>query len=201
MKLRCCIFHLRDFHSCNNHTISAFCQDSGEAELVVFVLPRFLAHWTTAMVLNSVLPLIEQSRFLASAEEIKFFGTGAAWCTSSESKIPGEKIQTWCVALWWGFWHKKGVCSEQMNSAWITTLVNTFSDKDLSRLFKNDLVLVMLCTLTICSGWDESGWTCCPLRWVFCDSVSIGNASTLFPPLQVYRALLISTYPTPPLSI
>lgn len=72
----CCIFHLRDFCCCNNHTISAFCQEPGQAELIMFVLARFLAHWTTAIVLNSVPPLMEHTHFLALTQEIKFFGTG-----------------------------------------------------------------------------------------------------------------------------
>lgn len=42
----------------------------------MFVLARFLAHWTTAIVLNSVLCLIEHTHFLALTQEIKFPSKG-----------------------------------------------------------------------------------------------------------------------------
>lgn len=85
----CCIFHLRDFHCCNNHTISALCQEPGQAELIMFVLARFLAHWTTAIVLNSVLRLIQHSHFLALTQEIKFPSKGLLWSPSRESNERG----------------------------------------------------------------------------------------------------------------
>lgn len=85
----CCIFHLRDFHCCNNHRISAYCQEPGQAELIMFVLARFLARWTTAIALNSVLPLIERSHFLALTQEIKFLSKGPLWSPSRELKETG----------------------------------------------------------------------------------------------------------------
>lgn len=66
----CCLFSPEGFHCCSNHTISASCQEPGQAELIMFVLVRFLSHWTPAIVLNSVPHLIEHSHLLAFDQEI-----------------------------------------------------------------------------------------------------------------------------------
>lgn len=142
----CCIFHLRDFHCCNNHTISAFCQEPGQAELIMFVLARFLAHWTTAIVLNSVPPLMEHTHFLALTQGIKFFGTGLPLRSPSESiKRNRDWMEKWRCDV------PYAARSEYHSSFDISTaLCNWVQDVspsspsdsvvDLSRLFKNVLV-------------------------------------------------------------
>lgn len=162
----CCIFHLRDFHCCNNHTISAFCQEPGQAELIMFVLARFLAHWTTAIVLNSVLPLIEHSHFLALTQEIKFLSKGPFWSPYRESKETGIGRKNKDVDVLWK--EKMPYAGEEKISwqgfdVWNTALCSWIQDGSLysqpgsvvkillgcSKMF----ILVMLSALTICSGW------------------------------------------------
>lgn len=138
----CCIFHLRDFHRCNNHTISAFCQEAGQAELIMFVLARFLAHWTTAIVLNSVLPLIEHSHFLALTQEIRFLSKGGFWFPSRESKERGierkNKVVMGCEKRmrhmqarreYFGRGWMYETCAVQLNAGWLSILAARFSVK------------------------------------------------------------------------
>lgn len=70
----------------------------------MFVLARFLAHWTTAIVLNSVLPLIEHSHFIALTQKIKFLSKGAPLISLWRIKRnggSGGKIKTWRAVVMW----------------------------------------------------------------------------------------------------
>lgn len=69
----CCIFSPEGFSLLQqSHNFSILSRTPEQAELIMFVLARFPARWTTAIVLNTLLPLIEHSHFLALTQEIKF---------------------------------------------------------------------------------------------------------------------------------
>lgn len=74
-------------------------KNRGRQSLSCLCWRRFLAHPTTAIILNSVLPLIERSHFLALTQEIKFVSKGLLWSPSRESKdrrIWKERIKLSC---------------------------------------------------------------------------------------------------------
>lgn len=116
----------------------------------MFVSARFLAHWTTAIVLNSVLPLIEHSYFLAfQAEEweIKFLSPLRPPSRESKETRIGKKNKDWCVLK-----RECTICKQRENilagvGRMKTALSNwtqdgslysaKFRGEDLSRLFKN----------------------------------------------------------------